>query len=210
MCPADRGAAVSTPSPRHESTAMYPIASPRGTSHLASHARGRNAGDASHSGAFPGPALPMLSRLIWRLSAWCFGMVLMQVGMRIAPAQGVGPAPQPALRASDEEPIFRLEADGPSSLVTGLAFAPDGQTLYVAGWDKIVRVWTLDRAEGKFQARSPRDVPSADRAGARRRHQRPGRLFRRPGGVARGGRTRRHARRWRRGFANQASMSRSH
>ena len=39
--------------------------------------------------------------------------------------------------------------------MTGLAFAPDGQTLYVAGWDKIVRVWTLDRAEGKFKLDRP-------------------------------------------------------
>src|SRR5271157_4219066 len=69
--------------------------------------------------------------------------------------KGVGPAPQPALPASAEEPIFRLEAGGPSSLVTGLAFAPDGQTLYVAGSDKIVRVWALDRAKGEFQLDRP-------------------------------------------------------
>ena len=94
--------------------------------------------------------------LTGRLSAWCFVMVLMQVGLRIAPAQGVGPAPQPALLANAQEPIFRLEADGPSSLVTGLDFAPDGLTLYVAGWDKTVQVWKLDRAEGSFSSIAPR------------------------------------------------------
>jgi len=82
-------------------------------------------------------------------------MVLLQLGLNVAAAQGVGPAPQPALPVSTEEPIFRLEAGGPSSLVTGLAFAPDGQTLYVAGWDKIVRVWTLDPAKGAFQLDRP-------------------------------------------------------
>ncbi|MGZ3302728.1 MAG: WD40 repeat domain-containing protein, partial [Isosphaeraceae bacterium] len=82
-------------------------------------------------------------------------MVLLQLGLKVAAAQGVGPAPQPALPVSEEEPIFRLEAGGPSSLVTGLAFAPDGQTLYVAGWDKIVRVWALDRAKGEFQLDRP-------------------------------------------------------
>ena len=82
-------------------------------------------------------------------------MVLMQVGLRIAPAQGVGPAPQPALLATAQEPIFRLETDGPSSLVTGLDFAPDGLTLYVAGWDKTVQVWKLDRAKGKFHLDRP-------------------------------------------------------
>ena len=90
-----------------------------------------------------------------RASAWPLVMVLLQLGLKVAAAQGVGPAPQPALPVSEEEPIFRLEAGGPSSLVTGLAFAPDGQTLYVAGWDKIVRVWALDRAKGEFQLDRP-------------------------------------------------------
>jgi len=90
-----------------------------------------------------------------RAPAWPLVMVLLQLGLNVAAAQGVGPAPQPALPVIAEEPIFRLEAGGPSSLVTGLAFAPDGQTLYVAGWDKIVRVWALDRAKGEFQLDRP-------------------------------------------------------
>ena len=39
--------------------------------------------------------------------------------------------------------------------MTGLDFAPDGLTLYVAGWDKTVQVWKLDRARGKFQLDRP-------------------------------------------------------
>jgi len=52
-------------------------------------------------------------------------------------AAGQGPD-QPA---GDREPLFHLETGGPTSLVTALAFSPDGGTLYEAGWDKVVRVW---------------------------------------------------------------------
>jgi WD40 repeat protein len=45
----------------------------------------------------------------------------------------------------DRAPVLRLEAGGPCSYVTGLAFSPDGQRLYVAGWDKVVRIWKLDK-----------------------------------------------------------------
>ena len=51
-------------------------------------------------------------------------------------AAGQGPD-QPA---GDREPLFHLETGGPTSLVTALAFSPDGGTLYEAGWDKVVRV----------------------------------------------------------------------
>src|SRR5207302_7832864 len=49
----------------------------------------------------------------------------------------------------DQDPLLRLEADGPTSYVTALAFSPDGKMLYAAGWDKVVRVWMLD-AQGRF------------------------------------------------------------
>ena len=42
----------------------------------------------------------------------------------------------------DLEPILRVDTGGPSSYVTSLVFGNDGQTLYAAGWDKIVRAWT--------------------------------------------------------------------
>jgi WD40 repeat protein len=45
--------------------------------------------------------------------------------------------------------VLRLDAGGPTAFVTALAFSPDGRTLYAAGWDKVVHVWTLD-GEGRF------------------------------------------------------------
>jgi WD40 repeat protein len=50
------------------------------------------------------------------------------------------------------EPLLRLEAGGPAGDVTALAFAPDGETLYAAGWDKVVRVWQRDPKTGRFVA----------------------------------------------------------
>lgn len=58
------------------------------------------------------------------------------------------------LPPGQKEPFLRLQTGGPSSLVTSLAFSPDGETLYAAGWDKEVRVWRLDRKTGLFQADS--------------------------------------------------------
>src|SRR5438128_8730113 len=55
----------------------------------------------------------------------------------------------PVLPPGDKDPLLRLEAGGPTSLVTALAFSPDGKLLYVGGWDKVVRVWSLDKG-GQF------------------------------------------------------------
>jgi WD40 repeat protein len=41
------------------------------------------------------------------------------------------------------EPILQIESNGPRGQVQGLAFSPDGATLYVGGYDKVVRVWKL-------------------------------------------------------------------
>src|SRR5437870_4927716 len=59
-------------------------------------------------------------------------------------------AEAPLLPPGEKEPLFRLEAEGPTSFVTALAFSPDGGTLYAAGWDKVVRVWNLDSRTGLF------------------------------------------------------------
>lgn len=63
------------------------------------------------------------------------------------------PAPPPA-----EDPVLRLEPGGPTSLVTALAFGPDGSTLYEAGWDKVIRVWRRD-AGGRFRLGATLRVP---------------------------------------------------
>ena len=54
--------------------------------------------------------------------------------------------PNPAVK-----PLLRLEAGGPSSNVTGLAWSPDGATLYASSFDKVVRAWRLDPATGLFE-----------------------------------------------------------
>ena len=65
------------------------------------------------------------------------------------------------LPPGEDEPLLRLEPGGPTSLVTGLAFSLDGNTLYEAGWDKVVRVWARDAEPGGFQldARATYRVP---------------------------------------------------
>jgi len=60
-------------------------------------------------------------------------------------------AQEPDLPPGEEEPILRLEAGGPTSFVTAVEFGPSGRTLYAAGWDKVVRVWTLDPKTGRFE-----------------------------------------------------------
>ena len=52
----------------------------------------------------------------------------------------------PALPVLDDKPTPQVDAGGPSAAVTCLAFSPDGQTLYAAGLDKVVRVWTLQNS----------------------------------------------------------------
>src|SRR5438034_2506858 len=60
----------------------------------------------------------------------------------------VSRAQEPVLPPGEKEPLLRLEAGGPTSYVTALAFSADGKTLYAGGWDKVVRVWTLhDKGE---------------------------------------------------------------
>jgi hypothetical protein len=63
------------------------------------------------------------------------------------------PPPLPAL---DTKPVPRVDPRGPSAAVTALAFA-DGETLYAAGLDKVVRVWT--RQGGRFVLKTAYRVP---------------------------------------------------
>src|SRR5262245_36285743 len=54
--------------------------------------------------------------------------------------------------AGDGEPVLRLDAGGPAAYTPALAFSPDGRTLYAGGFDKVVRVWTLDETAARFVA----------------------------------------------------------
>ncbi len=56
-------------------------------------------------------------------------------------------APSPA---ADAMPIMRLEAGGPTSFVSGVAFNPQGSTLYAGGWDKVVRAWNWNAQSNQF------------------------------------------------------------
>jgi WD domain, G-beta repeat len=76
-----------------------------------------------------------------------FEAILAIVMAAASPARGQVEAAKLVL---DHAPIFRFEPGGPTNQVTGLAFGADGRTLFVAGYDKVVQVWTLDPASGKF------------------------------------------------------------
>jgi WD40 repeat protein len=54
------------------------------------------------------------------------------------------------LARGEKEPFLRVESGGHMAYVTAVAFAPDGKTLYSAGHDKVVRVWTLND-KGRFE-----------------------------------------------------------
>src|SRR5437764_4792590 len=65
-------------------------------------------------------------------------------------ALAFGPAARAQAPAA-AAPVFHLEANGPTALVTALAFAPDGKTLYAAGFDKVVRTWVWDEPTAQFR-----------------------------------------------------------
>jgi WD40 repeat protein len=48
------------------------------------------------------------------------------------------------------KPFLSVEAGGPTALVTGMAFSPDGRRLYVAGFDKVIHVYEQN-ADGRFE-----------------------------------------------------------
>ncbi len=70
---------------------------------------------------------------------------------------GTGQEPENVLPPSDRAPRLVLAHAGPHAPVTALAFAPDGSALYVAGFDKLVRRYTL--VKGEFVAAGSFRVP---------------------------------------------------
>ncbi|HEY1861821.1 MAG TPA: hypothetical protein VGG61_15785, partial [Gemmataceae bacterium] len=58
-------------------------------------------------------------------------------------AASIGLGRTAPLAVLDDKPVLQVDSAGPSSAVTALGFSPDGKTLYAAGLDKVVRVWTL-------------------------------------------------------------------
>ncbi len=76
---------------------------------------------------------------------------LLRAALLILLASGAPAAAQESvLPPADGEPVLRLQAGGPTAFVTSLAFSPDGETLYAAGFDKVVRAWTYDRNAKQF------------------------------------------------------------
>jgi WD40 repeat protein len=67
--------------------------------------------------------------------------------------------PKPDVPVGERDPVLRIEAQGATALVTGLAFEPDGKTLYVAGQDKVIRVWTREGRGKPFKPTSAYRVP---------------------------------------------------
>jgi hypothetical protein len=80
------------------------------------------------------------------------GPLLLPLILSAALAQVPGPLP-----VVDDKPAPQVDAKGPSAAVTCMAFSPDGKTLYAAGLDKVVRVWTLQN--GAFVLKSAYRVP---------------------------------------------------
>src|SRR5688500_10046320 len=61
------------------------------------------------------------------------------------------------LPPGNRTPVLRVSHGGPSAPVTSLAFAPDGDTLYAGGLDKVVRVYT--RQGDRFRESDPLRLP---------------------------------------------------
>lgn len=64
---------------------------------------------------------------------------------------------EPPLPPADRVPILRLDPGGAAAPVSALAFAPDGHSLFVGGFDKLVRVYS--KKAGKWVPGEPLRLP---------------------------------------------------
>jgi WD40 repeat protein len=78
---------------------------------------------------------------------------LLALAVTTVTALAQGPPPLPAV---DDKPLPLIDAQGPSAAVYSLVFA-DGETLYTAGLDKVVRVWGLQK--DRFVVKAAYRVP---------------------------------------------------
>src|SRR5438067_3827842 len=67
-------------------------------------------------------------------------------------------AEEPLVTPGGREPVLQVEAGGPTAAVTALAFGPAGRTLYVGGYDKVVRAWART-GDGAFTLTKSYRVP---------------------------------------------------
>ena len=104
--------------------------------------------------------------------AFCALLVLCSIGPGAVAGADVGRLPD----HGKPQPILRVQAGGPTSEIFQLEFSPDGKTLYAAGRDKVIHVWTLREPSGDagphFQYRPDlvRRVPIAPGVGATSMH----------------------------------------
>jgi WD40 repeat protein len=84
---------------------------------------------------------------------------ILSVGLLLVVAVPSAPAQAVQLPPMDQNPLLRVEPGGPMSLVTSLAFSPNGQTLYAAGWDKVVRCWAQNARTKQWEPRPAFRVP---------------------------------------------------
>jgi hypothetical protein len=87
--------------------------------------------------------------IAWLRRAGCVAGLLFAT---VALAQKPG-----ALPVLDDRPTPQVDPGGPSAAVTCVAFSGDGESLYAAGLDKVVRVWTW--REGRFVLQRSFRVP---------------------------------------------------
>ncbi len=66
--------------------------------------------------------------------------ILLAFGIHSRAAHAQDDAPDAKQKPRVGPPAFRLDADESTATVTAMRFSPDGQTLYVAGWNKVVQV----------------------------------------------------------------------